>query len=306
MAIDGPTGSGKTWTSLEVARELVGPDGTILLIDTERGSSGLYADVYRFDIVEFEPPFDPRHLVTAINQFHNDYDCIIVDSLTHFWQGEGGTRDIVDKASDKFGGNKFAGWKEGTPAQNEMVDALVNAACHIITTMRSKMEYVLGDDKTVTKIGMAPEQRGGIEYEFTVVGDMDLSHNMTISKSRCDAIADTMYRMGHTVEVATTLRKWLESNEALATLEQRQAIPNALEPIVGDGWKSVRVGIKRDFADKFGAIDNLTSEEADAALAWITEQVSDAVEMRSDAEESTANEPDIEDMARDGEDVEAA
>lgn len=110
LAVDGPTGSGKTWTSLELAREIVGPNGSVLLIDTERGSSGLYSDTFTFDVVEFDTPYDPTDLRACIIELAPDYDAIIVDSLTHFWTGEGGTLDIVDKASRKAKGNKFVAW----------------------------------------------------------------------------------------------------------------------------------------------------------------------------------------------------
>src|SRR5690606_15977443 len=110
-------------------------------------------------------------------------------------------------------GNSFAGWKEGTPAQNDMVAALLNAPCHIVATMRSKTEYVLEADsrgkQVPRKIGMAPIQRAGIEYEFTVTADLDYEHTLLVDKTRCRDLAGKMFKLGHTVEMAETLRDWL-------------------------------------------------------------------------------------------------
>ncbi len=106
----------------------------------------------------------------------DDYEVIVVDSLSHYWEGEGGTRDIVDAAAARARGNSFAGWKEGTPAQNDMIMGLLTAPCHVVVTMRSKTEYVLEERngrQVPRKVGMAPIQRAGLEYELTVTADLD-------------------------------------------------------------------------------------------------------------------------------------
>ena len=214
VALAGPSGSGKTWTALTLARELV-PDGRILVIDTERGSASLYADRFEFEVLEWEPPYDPREVGAQVLANATTYDVIILDSLTHFWQGEGGTLDIVDGAAARASGNKFAGWKTGTPAQNEMVDAMLAAPAHVIATMRSKMEYVQEKDAqgrtTIRKVGMQPIQREGIEYEFTLTADIDIEHRVTISKTRCDLLADKQFQPGRSAEMAKVLGEWLDT-----------------------------------------------------------------------------------------------
>jgi len=269
LSIDGPTGSGKTWTGLQMATVLA-EGNPICLIDTERGSSGLYGDTYDFDIVDFDPPYDPRDLRSAIRQLSDEYAVIIVDSLSHFWLGEGGTMDIVDNANKRSNNpNKFAGWAEGTPAQRDMVDALLSANCHIITTMRSKMAYALDEKNRPTKVGLAPEQRAGIEYEFTVVVDMDLEHTMTVSKSRCDAIADKVYKAGHTDEMAEVLSEWLSSNEAMISADQINTLRDLTAPLT-DGDKK---RVKELFKEHWGVAPKLTAAEATEAIEWITEMV---------------------------------
>lgn len=224
VAIIGPTGSGKTWTALEWATAL---GERIAVIDTENGSAALYSDTYDFVTASWGPPYSAVKLAAAINDAARQFDVLIIDSLTHFWQGAGGVLDIVDQAASKNRGNTYAGWKEGTPVWRGLLDALIFAPCHIIVTMRSKMDYVQNvvDGRTkIEKVGMAPVARNDVEYEFTVVGDMDQSHKMTITKSRCSLLADEVAMAHQSGRLAVVLRDWLKSADT--------SRPPAVAPVV--------------------------------------------------------------------------
>jgi hypothetical protein len=232
IAVDGPAGSGKTWSALMTARELVGPDGKIGLIDTERNSASLYAEEFGpFESLAWEPPYDPRELAETITAEGGKYDVLIVDSLSHFWRGEGGTLDIVEmNATRNSGGNRFAGWKSGTPAQNAMIDALLLSKCHVIVTMRSATEWTLEKDEKTGKTsprrhGLAPVQRNDLEFEFDVVADLDLAHTITVSKSRAHPLADRMFPAGHGHKLGQILRGWLESASSEPPAEAAVAEP---------------------------------------------------------------------------------
>jgi hypothetical protein len=139
----------------------------------------------------------------------------VLDSLTHFWAGDGGVLDIVDRNTK--GGNSFAGWKMGTPVWRGLLDALIFAPCHVVVTMRSKMDYALTQDNgrtKVEKLGLAPQARNDVEYEFTVVGELDQQHRLTITKSRCSALADKVAAPHQAGQLALTLRDWLGSAAA--------------------------------------------------------------------------------------------
>ena len=93
--------------------------------------------------------------------------------------------------------NSFQAWREGTPLQNELVDGLLALKCHLVCTMRSKMEYAQQSDggKTrVVKLGMGAIQRNGIEYEFDVVLEMDLEHDCTVGKTRFPELSGQVFR----------------------------------------------------------------------------------------------------------------
>jgi hypothetical protein len=209
LAIAGPAGSGKTYSALQIA---FGIGGKIALIDTERGSAELYSHLGEFDVCQIEAPFEPSKYVAAIKEAEKlGYDIIITDSLSHAWSGTGGLLDTHGKIADR-GGNSWTAWRKITPQHNELVEALLQSTSHIIATMRSKMEYAQSEDggkKTVKKIGLAPVQREGMEYEFTVFFDIDINHVSTASKDRT-SLFDNKYFTPST-ETGITLINWLNN-----------------------------------------------------------------------------------------------
>lgn len=280
VALAGPTGSGKTWTALEFATVLAAGE-KIALIDTERDSARLYANHFAFDVARFDPPYEVNRLVDMLREADTaGYGCIVVDSLSHFWEGEGGVLDEVDAAASRsFGGSTFAGWKHGTPLQRHMVDTFLGMEAHVVIAMRSKMEYVLvdyvgKDGKTRTKpekVGMAPVQRAGLEYEFTIVGDMDLEHRITISKSRCDVLADKVIQPHRATEAAKTFLEWLNDGTPpppKADPELIAGITAAFDAITDE---AERKRSKGDFFELFGAPAALLEAQTAAALEFVRE-----------------------------------
>ena len=226
-ALCGTSGSGKTYSALLLARGLAGPSGKIAVIDTERGSASLYADVTDFDVAELTPPYSPARYKALITAAAHDYDVLIIDSITHEWSGEGGVLEMHDKATAvEPGRNSYTAWKNVTPHHTALVDAILAAPCHIIATMRSKTAYEIQDNgkgkKAPVKIGTAPIQKEGMEYEFTLVLDVSVEGNVaTASKDRT--------RLWHQRnEVITTahgaeLREWLESGAPVVDADQQTA-----------------------------------------------------------------------------------
>jgi hypothetical protein len=193
MAICGPTGSGKTFTALRMAYAFKGADTKVAVINTESGAIEKYLGLapdgipFAFDILTLEE-YPPTAYTEAIMEAGRlGYDVLVIDSLSHAWTGVGGALEIKDKSS----GNSYTAWKDVTPMHNRMIEAVLRSPCHIITTMRSKMEYVLEERNgkmMPQRVGMAPVQRQGMEYEFDVVADMDLNHIITVGKTRCPEI----------------------------------------------------------------------------------------------------------------------
>ena len=216
MAIAGPSGSGKTYTALAIGSALTGA-GRVAVVDTEHGSASKYADVFDFDVLELAAPFHPDRFVEALAAAAQaGYAVVVLDSLSHAWNGPGGLLEIVDQIAARMKtSNSFAAWKDATPIQNRLIEALLSAPVHVIATMRSKQEYVLEaverngrTTQVPKKVGMAPVQRDSFEYEFDVFSEMDMDHNLIVAKTRCSALTDVVVNKPGK-EIAETLAKWL-------------------------------------------------------------------------------------------------
>ena len=212
LGLAGPSGAGKTMSALKLAKGL---GGKICMIDTERGSGDLYANLYDYDIITLKPPYTPKYYTDAIKAAEEaGYDVIIIDSLTHAWADEGGLLDQADKKSNN-GGNKYTVWAELTPQHRSLVNAMLNSSAHIVATVRSKQAYEMeeytdarGNKKTKpVKLGMAPVQREGMEYEFTVFMDIEQNHCAHTSKDRTDMFKDEVFVIDEST--GTRLIDWL-------------------------------------------------------------------------------------------------
>lgn len=187
LCFEGPAGSGKTYTALTVAK-LMG--WKTAMIDTERGSASIYANEFKFD-AGCPPDHDPAKYIQVIRHaIAEGYDCLIIDSISHVWNGVGGFLDMADQAAARMRTpNSYTAWKEVTPLYNQFIETLLGADIHIIATMRSKVEYTLQQDERgrsiPKKMGMAPIQREGMDYEFDFVGAIDQdTHTMRMTKAR--------------------------------------------------------------------------------------------------------------------------
>lgn len=230
LGLIGPAGSGKTMTALRVAHGL---GGRIAVIDTERGSASLYAGErgLGFDVLELET-YEARHFIEAIADAEAaGYEVLVIDSLSHAWAGKGGILEFVDKAAKRSGGGSFSGWRDATPLHNQLVDAILGAKMHVICTLRSKVEHVIEqvNGKTqVRKVGLQPVQRDGLEYEFTVVGDVNQDHELIVTKTRAAFLKDAIVREAGE-DLGKQLREWLGSGDAPAPAPVRVE-PRPQEP----------------------------------------------------------------------------
>jgi len=190
LGIYGPSGAGKTLTALRLA---TGMDcGKIAFIDTEQGSASLYADRYHFDVLNL-PETKIETYIDAIRVAEKaHYPILIIDSLTHAWQN---LLDRVDQiARQRYRGNKWSAWSEATPVHRSLVTALLTYPGHVIATMRTKTEWATDkdDDGKVkpVRIGLAPEQGKGIEYEFSLLMEITPEHVVTVTKDRTGEFQD--------------------------------------------------------------------------------------------------------------------
>jgi hypothetical protein len=252
MALDGPPGSGKTWTALEIA---TGLGEKILLIETEGSSSSLYADDFDFDLICLgdlgDNAYHPQNFVNAIKQGEEaGYDVIIVDSLSHAWAGEGGALDLANKETARSkSGNSFTAWRNVTPIHNRLINCILQSKSHVIATMRTKEKKVMeqdGNGKTkIRTVGMEPIMREGVNYEFTIVGDMDWEHNLVISKTRCKFLDEAVISKPGK-ELGKQLAAWLNSGEAAIQKEAKEEKSTKVLPFVKREDRTADTTVKDD------------------------------------------------------------
>jgi len=193
--IAGTSGSGKTWTALELAKGLAGANGRIAFGDTEQSSAALYADNFIFDHVDLPNTSVKAYVDLIESAVAAKYDVLVIDSLSHAWEY---LLEEVDNVQARGRGNSFTAWKSVTPIYKQLVEAIVKAPIHIIATMRAKTDYVMeevtgSDGKTrqvPKKVGLAPVFRQGGEYEFDVMCTMDIDHRLIFEKTRIPMFAD--------------------------------------------------------------------------------------------------------------------
>lgn len=213
LGISAPSGGGKTYSALLIAYGITGDWSKIVLIDTERGSGELYADLGKYCIGRLEPPFTPQKYIDAIQSAEKaGFEVVIIDSLSHAWSGEGGMLDMQDTIS-KTAKSSFSAWREVTPWHNKLVDTILQSKCHMIVTTRSKTEYVLETNEkgkqVPKKVGMAPIFRDGLEYEMTTFFDLSQEHIASVTKDRTNLFDGSYFKP--TTETGKKLIEWLNS-----------------------------------------------------------------------------------------------
>lgn len=188
MALQGSAGSGKTYSSLLLAKGLTNGDfSKVAIIDTECGSADLYAHLGDYNVLTLQPPFTPENYVKALEVCEKaNIEVIIIDSMSHCWE------ELLDFHS-KMAGNSFTNWAKITPLHKSFIDKIMQVNAHVIATMRTKQDYVLNQKNgkyIPEKVGLKAIQRDGVDFEFTLVFDIDIKHFATASKDRTGLFMD--------------------------------------------------------------------------------------------------------------------
>lgn len=280
MALYGVSGSGKTYSALAIA---TGLGGRIAVIDTERGSASKYASRFEFDVLDMQPPFSPASYVQAIKAAEAEgYDILIIDSLTHAWSGTGGALEMVDDAAKRSkSGNTYVAWRDVTPQHTALIDAIVQSRCHVIATMRSKTEYVIeknsnGKDMP-RKMGMAPIQRKGMEYEFDVVAEMTIENDLIVQKSRCEALTGLIVSKPNG-QVSQALRDWLTDGAPAQVISPAERWHRWASSVIvnADTKDTVRAEFEKAVAELQLESIKPVFDSLKGAVVWLKEQTAPA------------------------------
>lgn len=228
LSIQGPSGSGKTYSSLLIAKGLVGDWSKICVIDTENHSADLYSHLGAYNVLSLGKPFTPEAYVQAIDLCEkSDMKAIIIDSLSHEWEGEGGILDI----HSSMVGNSFTNWSKVTPRHNALVQRILQSDCHVIATFRTKQDYVLSDKNgkmVPEKVGLKSVTKDGMDYEFTTVFDLDIHHNSTCTKDRTNMFGQSLMKL--TESTGKAILNWCEGDALVEKGDVQMSLEEAFEP----------------------------------------------------------------------------
>lgn len=268
LAVTGPSGSGKTEGALCLAEQLV-PGGKIALIDTENGSASLYGDRHEFDVLDLSPPFVSRKFTDALDAaVSGGYDVVIIDSMSHQWDGSGG---ILDRKSEEDrnskSGNTYVTWNKFKEEHRKFISHVLQAPVHVIACMRSKQEYVQ-EGKSVKKVGMAPITGESAEYEFSTVFDLTMEHKGSASKDRT-GLFDGRFIDFQRDKPGVEIAKWLASGAVIpvAGPETQRAVDDALDAMRELGHPKYEA-----FSKRWQEVRSRSTEtDAQGILAKITE-----------------------------------
>ena len=185
LGISAVSGGGKTYSAILIAKGLCGGDlSKVAVIDTENNSADLYSHLGDYNVLSLDAPYSPENYIKAIKACEDaGMEVIIIDSITHEWDGKGGCLQIQEQL-----GGKYQDWAKVTPRHQAFIDAILQSKCHIITTVRRKQDYEMSKDSNgkvkVEKAGLKEITREGFEYELTANLEIDVRHNATASKDR--------------------------------------------------------------------------------------------------------------------------
>ena len=266
LGLTGVSGSGKTYSALLIAS---GIGGRIAVIDTEHGSASLYANEFDFDVLELEAPFEPERYIQAITSAEQaGYDVLIIDSISHEWNGAGGCLQINDAfAKNVMKGNSFMAWSHTTPRHQAFIEKIISSKIHIIATMRSKTEYAQ-EGKQILKVATKSEQRDGIEYEFTTILDLNHStHEAVKSKDRTKLFpAETPFKVD--ANVGKAMIDWLNTGADFYMSQENQVILNELlKKLPSDS------DIVTKIKDKYPSFAEVENSKFDFIEKWLGQQI---------------------------------
>ena len=239
VALSGPSGSGKTYSAILLA---LGLGGKVAMIDTEHGSADMYEHLGEYDTLQLVAPYTVAKYLEAIKLAESSgYGVIIIDSLSHAWAGDGGLLDKQGKLSERSGANSYTAWRTITPEHNALVEAILQSPAHVIACMRTKTEYVIETNEkgkqAPRKVGLAPVQRDGIEYEFTMCFDLGMDNCVQASKDRTGVAGNAIFAISK--EFGAKLSAWIASGAELAIAATATIEPQELPACTAENFEKL-------------------------------------------------------------------
>lgn len=258
MALQAPSGAGKSYSAILLAQGLTnGNLSKVAVIDTEAGSSNLYAHIGSYNVLNLESPHSPERYMEAIDLcIKSGMEVIILDSISHCW-------DFLLDYHASLTGNSFTNWNKITPRQKAFVEKILQSDVHIICTMRVKQDYVLSEKNgkmVPEKVGLKAIQRDEISYEFTIVFDIDYKHFATASKDRTNLFEGKPQFVINS-NTGKKILDWCNSNMTKGELQVKVSECNNLSELTNLYNENLELAktIEQDFVAKKNLLQVLTA-----------------------------------------------
>lgn len=223
IGVSAPSGGGKTYSALLMASGMA-PWNKIAVIDTENGRGDIYSDLGDYNIITLEAPFSPERYIEAIKSCEAaGMEVIIVDSISHEWEGQGGCLEINESlANAKYRGNTWSAWNETTPRHRKFIEAIISSTAHVITTVRNKVDTIMTEDKKVKKVGIKEITREGFEYEITVNFNIDRDTHKALPSKDNTRLFEGKDPFIITAETGKQLIDWMKSGKKVKVAPKKK------------------------------------------------------------------------------------
>jgi AAA domain len=260
IGLQGPSGGGKTYSALLLAKGLCGDWTKVAVIDTENHSADLYSHLGNYNVLHLEAPFSPERYNTAIQVCEDaGMQVIILDSISHEWEGTGGILEIHSNMM----GNSFTNWSKLTPRHNDFIQKILQSPAHIIATIRAKQDYVLNDKNgkmVPEKVGLKGVTREGMDYELTIVFDIAINHQAKSSKDRT-GLFDKTPEFIISEKTGQRILKWCNQTTTADEVKVQIDSCNTIQELtkVYQAYPEFQHSLNLDFTRKKLALNSLTT-----------------------------------------------
>lgn len=266
LGLSGASGFGKTYSALLLAFGITNDWSKIVVIDTENNSASLYSNLGNYNVLSLNEPYSPERYIEAIKTAENaSMEVIIIDSITHEWNGKGGCLQIHEQL-----GGRFQDWAKVTPRHQAFIDAILESRCHVITTTRRKIDYSIDTAQNgrtkVVKHGTKEITREGFEYELTV--NFELINDNHLAKASKDRTGLFMDKPEFVINKATGKKLIAWCNEGISIDDVKSEI-NSCETLEGlkhvySKYPSIQEKIKPFILKRKQEIESLEQQLIDA------------------------------------------
>lgn len=283
IGISGVSGSGKTYTALQMAWGLAkGNSKKVGLLDTENKRGSLYADCLvgkdgksnPFLIGDLYAPFSPQRYSAAIKEFQEaGVEVLVIDSGSHEWEGDGGCEDIADD------GGKLPNWKKAKREhKSKYMNTLLTCDMHIIVCNRArekvKMIKNAKGQMEPESIGVQPICEKNFLFEMTVSFMIhDEGRRREILKCPADLQAIINKPDGYLgAKEGLALRQWVDGAKQLDPDTERARntiLSHASEGLesVNAIWQELPAKTKKGLGQQFIDMARASAEEFDRQAA---------------------------------------